>query len=315
MKKLSLLLAILLTLAIVLTGCGNSSYANKDTAGYAPMAPAASAAPMEKPSMDMSESVDGIYKDGYSNYVTTGAVYENPNNKIIRTANITVQSTEFDNAVQALNQLTNQLGGYFETAEVYGGGYYDQYANRSAYYVVRIPKENFIAFRDGAGVIGHVYSINENSQDVGEAYYDTEARLQTLTTKRDRLLSLLEKADKMEDIISLENALADVQYQIDMHTSTLRKYDSLIGYSTFYIRLNEVVEIKEEPSERETFGSKFVSSLKRGFKEFGEGVQDFAIWFARNLIGIIIFVAVVVVVVIVLRRTFRRRKSSKNCES
>jgi len=116
----------------------------------------------------------------------------------------------------------------------------------------------------------------------------------------------------MEDIISLENALADVQYQIDMHTSTLRKYDSLIGYSTFYIRLNEVVEIKEEPSERESFGSKFISSLKKGFKEFGEGVQNFAIWFARNLIGIIIFAAVVVVVVVVLRRIFRRRRAAKN---
>ena len=312
MKKLSLLLAILLTLAIVLTGCGNASYANKDSAGRAPMAPAASVAPNEMPSMDMAESAGGIYKDGYSNSVSSGAIYENPDNKIIRTANITIQSTEFDDAVLALNQLTNQLGGYFETAEVQGGGYYNQYANRSAYYVVRVPKENFIAFRDGTSGIGHIYSINENTQDVGEAYYDTEARLQTLTTKRDRLLSLLEKADKMEDIISLENALADVQYQIDMHTSTLRKYDSLIGYSTFYIRLNEVVEIKEEPSERESFGSKFISSLKKGFKEFGEGVQNFAIWFARNLIGIIIFAAVVVVAVVVLRRIFRRRRAAKN---
>ena len=116
----------------------------------------------------------------------------------------------------------------------------------------------------------------------------------------------------MEDIITLENALADVQYQIDMHTSTLRKYDSLIGYSTFYIRINEVVEIKEEPPVTETFGSKFISNLKRGFKEFGEGVQDFAIWFARNLIGIIIFAAVVVVVVLVVRRTVRRRRAKQN---
>ena len=86
----------------------------------------------------------------------------------------------------------------------------------------------------------------------------------------------------------------------------------MIGYSTFYIRLNEVVEITEDPGVKESFGSKFVSSLKRGFEDFGEGLQNFAIWFARNLMGIIIFAAVVVVVVIVACRIVRRRRARKN---
>ncbi len=315
MKKISLLLAIILTFAIVLTGCGNSSNKAAMDMEAPQMAPMPSVVP-NAPSYDYgSLEMGGLTKeDGYSSSVSTGDIYNNESNKIIRTANLTIQSTDFDTAVEMLNQLTNQMGGYFETAEVESGGYYNQYANRSAYYVVRVPKENFVAFRDGTSGIGHVHSIHENTQDVGETYYDTEARLATLTTKRDRLLALLEKADVMEDIITLENALADVQYQIDKHTATLRKYDSLIGYSTFYIRLNEVMEIKEEPSVKETFGSKFVSNLKKGFKEFGEGLQDFAIWFARNLMGIIIFAAVVVVVIIVIRRAMRHRRRQRNSE-
>ena len=308
MKKISLILAILLTLAIVLTGCGNSgSSANMKTESDM----MSQGAPMEAP------SADGYYAGGVKDSVSTESstssdIYANDNNKIIRRASLTIQTTEFNTAVEALNRLTQENGGYYETAEVESGGYYNQYASRSAYYVVRIPRENFVAFRDGTGGIGHVYNISESSQDVGEVYYDTEARLKTLETKRDRLLALLEKAEKMEDIISLENALADVQYEIDSHTSTLRKYDSLIGYSTFTIRLNEVVEITEEPGVKESFGSKFVSNLKRGFAEFGESVQDFAIWFARNLMGIIMFVIVVVVVVIVVRRIVRRRRARKN---
>lgn len=310
MKKISFLLAIILALAVVLSGCGSNNMA-MDTQAV-PNAPMASEAPSYGmlPDLEMGGIVD--VKDGYTSTESSSTVYNSESNKIIRTANLTIQSTNFDAAVEALNLLTNQLGGYFETAEVESGGYYDQYANRSAYYVVRVPKENFVAFRDGTGSIGHVHSIHENTQDVGETYYDTEARLATLTTKRDRLLALLEKADVMEDIIALENALADVQYQIDMHTATLRKYDSLVGYSTFYIRLNEVTEIKDEPGVKETFGSKFVSSLKRGFTEFGEGVQDFAIWVARNLIGIIIFAAIVVVVVVVIRRLAIRRRRTKS---
>ena len=308
MKKISLILAILLTLAIILSGCGNSgSSANMKTESDM----AIQDSPMEEPSAGIY--YDGGVKDSASTESSTSSdIYANDNNKIIRRASLTIQTTEFDTAVEALNRLTQENGGYYETAEVESGGYYNQYASRSAYYVVRVPRENFVAFRDGTGGIGHVYNISESSQDVGEVYYDTEARLKTLETKRDRLLALLEKAEKMEDIISLENALADVQYEIDSHTSTLRKYDSLIGYSTFTIRLNEVVEITEEPGVKESFGSKFVSNLKRGFTEFGESLQDFAIWFARNLMGIIIFVIVVVVVVIVVRRIVRRRRTRRN---
>lgn len=299
MKKISLLLAIVLTLALLLSGCGGGNAASSD-AYYVPSASA-------------EVNYGGLVKDSdeYS-YVSSEDIYSSDSNKIIRTANLTIQTTDFDAAVDVLNRLTNENGGYYETAEVQSGSYYNQTAKRSAYYVVRVPRENFIAFRDGTGGIGHVYSISESSQDVGETYYDTEARLATLTTKRDRLLVLLEKAEKMEDIITLEDALAEVQYEIDRHTATLRKYDSLIGYSTFYIRLNEVEQIVETPGVKESFGSKFMSNLKQGFVEFGEWLQDVAIWLAYNLIGVIIFAAVVVGVVLVVRRSVRRRREKKN---
>lgn len=306
MKKISLLLAIILSIILILSGCsGAKNSAEMMDAG----APAASAEP-EKP-MEDNYYAGGV-KGDYGAVDGGADIYNNSNNKIIRTANLSIQTTGFDESVATLNRLTNELGGYFETAEVQSGGYYNSYASRSAYYVVRIPKENFVAFRDGTSGIGHVSSISENAQDVGETYYDTEARLKTLTTKRDRLLELLEKAVYMEDIITLENALADVQYQIDMHTATLRKYDSLIGYSTFYIRLNEVEKISEQPSVKESFGSKFISSLKKGFENFGRNLQNFAIWFARNLIGIVIFAAIVVVIVVSFRKKLKHRRTRKS---
>lgn len=303
MKKISLLLAIILTMALLLSGCGSNS-----AAVDAEYAPAASSAPnYAYDSGSITESYD---KE--SSYDNTESIYNSESNKIIRTATLTIQAVDFDATIEALNRLTSEHGGYYETAEVQSGGYYNKYANRSAYYVVRVPKENFASFRDGSGSIGHVYSISENSQNVGETYYDTEARLATLTTKRERLLALLEKAEVMEDIITLENALAEVQYEIDMHTATLRKYDSLIDYATFYIRINEVEEIVETPGVKETFGSKFVSNLKRGFVEFGEWLQDVAIWIAYNLVGLVIFAAVVVVIVVVVRLFIRRRRERKN---
>lgn len=194
MRKCSILLAVVLTLVILLAGCGNSGSYDMTENSATGDAPPMSA----RPDYAYDAEAGGV-TDGYIVSGSTNDIYNSDNNKIIRTASMTIQTTAFDSAVTALNQLTDSLGGYFETAEMESGGYYNQYANRSAYYVVRIPKENFTAFRDGTGGIGHVYSISENTQDVGETYYDTEARLATLTTKRGRLLALLEKAEVMEE--------------------------------------------------------------------------------------------------------------------
>lgn len=242
------------------------------------------------------------------------SIYSDSNAKVIRTADLTIQTLDFDRSVADLAALTETHGGYYETAKVDSGSYNDQYARSSAYYVVRIPKENFVAFRDAVGSVGHIYSFTEDAQDVGEEYYDTETRLATLTTKRDRLLVLLDKAEVMEDIISLETALAEVQYEIDMHTSTLRKYDSLIDYSTFTIDLDEVVKIEEKPSVQESFGIRLLDNLKDGFSDFIDGMQSFAFWLARNIISLIIL-AVIIVVVIKVILVFRKRRRSKPADS
>lgn len=304
MKKIiALLLSFLFAFALVACGASNKTAANDS-------------AIVETSSSYSTKMYDvdnnGGIMDQASDMITSvnSSIYSDPSAKIIRTARMTIQTLDFEKSITDLAALTENHGGYYETAQIESGGYYNQNARRSAYYVVRIPKENFVAFRDAIGSVGYVYSATEDTQDVGEDYYDTEARLETLTTKRERLLALLDKAELMEDIISLESALADVQYEIDMHTSTLRKYDSLIDYSTFTINLDEVVKIDEEPGPQESFGAKLLDSLKDGWSDFVDGLQDFAFWFARNVITLVIL-AMIVVIVIKVVFVIRKKRRSK----
>lgn len=308
MKKKVFLPALMLALAVFMSSCGSVKTSN--SADMMVM-------PSSAPSMEYTEvgkEYDNAFAaEDFTDGGIESPIYNDPNAKVIRTASLTIQTTEFEDAVAALARLTEEKGGYYESARVDGGGVYDQYARRTGYYVIRIPKENYLAFRNATGTIGHVYSITEETVDVGESYYDTEARLATLKTKHERLLSLLEKAENMEDIISLESALADVQYQIDMHSSTLRKYDSLIGFSTFTVWLEEVVKISNEPGVKESFGSRLVSSLKSGFEAFGTGIENFALWLARNLIGVILFLGIAgAVAAVVYKKAVRRRKKKEN---
>lgn len=308
MKKLT---AILLSFLLVLALCACGSGAKGDSM--------ANSNPSIVYDSEVSEDKQGsgIYDDSQSQsgiISADSAIYDDPDAKIIRTATMTIQTVDFDQSVTDLAALTETYGGYYETAKMDGGGYYNQNARRYAYYVVRIPKENFVAFRDSIGSVGYIYSFTEGVKNVGEEYYDTEARLETLNTKRERLLALLDKAELMEDIITLEDALAEVQYEIDMHNTTLRKYDSLIDYSTFTIDLNEVVEIKEEPGLQESFGSRLLGQLTEGFSDFADGLQNFALWFARNIISLVILAVIIVVVVRIILVVRKKRRGKINGE-
>lgn len=244
------------------------------------------------------------------------SVYQNPGAKLIRRAELNIQTEQFDQSLEALNQLVNNCGGYFESANLYGGGRRDAYATRSGEYVVRIPAQQYNLFLSSTGDLGYVNSKTESSEDVGTQYYDTETRLKTQRTKQERLLALLERAETMEDIISLENALSDVEYQIEMYSSDLRRYDALINFSTFRIYLNEVRQIMEEVGETASLGQRMAAGFQASFRGLGQGFQDLLVWVSYNLFLTAVLIGVAVAAVVVGKRELKKvhGKSGKKPE-
>lgn len=302
MKKHSLLLSVVLLFSFFLAACsatGGSPSADKGVENEAMPTPYPSTAPMERP--DIPGGVD------FTTESTTGGTSIPQNSKLILRASLAVESTEFDKAVTALDQLVAGQGGYYESNEIQQGAYYDTRAARYGSFIIRVPQEHFDAFLSAAGTIGHVVSRSKSSEDIGEAYYDTEARLRTQQTKHERLLALLEKADNMENIIALETALSDVEYQIEQLTGTLRKYDSLVGYSTITVRLDEVLKITEQPKETATLGGRVSNAFKGGLDDMGQNLSNMAVWAAYNFIGVIIFLVIAAGAILAGVREYRKR--------
>lgn len=309
MKKHCLLpITAILLLTLCLAACGAGSGGTTSGSDRAPMASAApSASPVPYPN-DVENGNMETAPQGVASATGESKVYSSADAKLIRTASLSIQSTEFDAAVTALDKLVFEQGGYYESAEVQQGAYYNAGSARYGSYVVRVPKENYAAFLSATGNVGHVVSKNESTQDVGEAYHDAEAHLKTLRTKHDRLLALLEKAVTMEDIVSLESALSDTEYEIERYSTTLRRYDSLVGYATIRISLDEVLKITEPVQETATLSGRLGNALTRGFSDFGEGLGDVAVWAAYNLIGIVAFLALVAAAWVVAVRVHRKHR-------
>lgn len=144
-------------------------------------------------------------------------------------------------------------------------------------------------------------------------YYDTQARLKTQRTKQDRLLELLAKADTMEGIIALENALSEVEYQIEYLSSTLNRYDSLVNYSTIELNLQEVRKVQEEVGEANSLGARMGAGFASSLEGLVQGFQNLLVFLSYHFFLLVILAAVAGTgIVVACRRTGRWRRDHKS---
>lgn len=326
-RYLALICALLLAVC-VFTGCSASTNAAYDTAaGYFSSyktedAPAAAEAsmPAETPMADESwaEPEETVSTQSYSGEdgLTPTADSALSAEKIIYSADLYLQTTEFDKTMQTLEQNVAACGGFVEGSNVYGDIRYNddgttQVVNRTAYYTVRVPTAHFEGFLKQADGLGNVLSSSRNAENVTSSYTDYEARLSSLNTQEERLLSMLEKSEDVESLIALEERLADVRYEIESIERSLRNLDRQIAYSTVTIYLQEVeVYTPTKPVQR-TFGEKMRDALNDGWTSFVRGLQYFLIDLTYALPGLILFLVIAGAVVFVLIRLVRSRKRRK----
>ncbi len=254
------------------------------------------------------DTSDAMYEPGWAD-LPTASESESAgraalaNAKMVYTADLQLETKAFDSACQALEQIVEDLGGYFERQSRDLSGSF-----RSLSATVRVPSDSFQSFLDQAGQAAHVTRQEQDIDNISEAYYDTESRLVTQRTKLERLQALLSKAEVMEDIITLESAISETEYQIEQLTGSLRKYDSLVDYATITLYLQEVYRLSTDQETPQTFGQRLGAAFASGWERGIEGLEDFAVGLARNWMTVIVLAALAAVGITVLRRELRRRR-------
>ena len=218
MKRILAILLSALMLLALLAGCGSKaaprgsadsmmtsqSYYNKAENGYA-YEPEAT-----------TEDADYGWDDG-SRTLTGGTVLQS-DAKMIYRASIEVQTQDYTTSETAITELVKSCGGYFESKSL---------SNRSSGYrygefTVRVPAAEYEHFCEQVGTLCHVTYMSSSAENITEEYYDTDSRLKTAQIKLERLQELLSKADNMADIITIESAISDTEYEIESLSGTLR---------------------------------------------------------------------------------------------
>lgn len=234
--------------------------------------------------------------------------------KIIRTAWANIQTKEYDDSIASLKALCDKYGAYFENSTSYGNRL-DYTTERRSEFVIRIPIANYDAFRNEVVTVGAVVESGEDNSDVTEKYFDIETRLDSAKLREERVLKILENADKLDDVLALERELADIRYEIETMTGTLRKYDSLISYATFRLSVKEVIEYTAPTTVPKTFGERMSQNFNDGLRDFGMFWQDVAIALSYNVFAIITWIVIIVIAVVIIKlctARSRKKREEKN---
>ena len=226
--------------------------------------------------------------------------------KLIRTASLTIRTAQYDADLDALTQLVKNVGGYIEST--YQSGDRENGSTRSSSMTLRIPSEKLDEFLNGLDGVGRVVDRSESSTDMTVQYADNEARLATLRAKMERLNELLEKAETVEDLISIESAIADTQYAIDSYETRQRTIDRQVDMSEVdvYLREDSPVETTSEMSLGERISRAFQTSVE----DFGQFLRNMLVFLVMALpaLGLI---AVVTAAVLLIRRAKKKRTKAK----
>lgn len=310
MKKLiSFLLTALMIFSLCACGSSSNSAAYSRQESSTPMEPASAnydiAYDEEAEYGGLAAEEGGLSADGAGE--SSGDI--NPD-KIIYSADATLETTDFDTTVEKLGALIEQYGGFIESSSVRGVNIYNRngYGRRSADYAIRIPSENFSTLMNELPGIGNVPYTHTYTDNITAQYYDAQARLTAYEAQEQSLLAMLEKAETVEDIINIEDKLTDVRYNIDSVKSRLTNWDRQVSYSTVNLSVEEVVEYS--PEAKISYGERLWLSLKNGLKSVGEFFSDFLVWFVGALPALVIL-AVLIVVLLPLLRKWNRRSREK----
>ena len=187
--------------------------------------------------------------------------------KIVRNAWLTLKTERFDEAVSALCEQIEQAGGAVESRDISGA----KNASRSANLTLRVPSDMLDGVLSGAEAWGEVTHEQTSAVDMTDTYTDNASRLESARAKKNRLDALYEQAESMEDIITLTNAIFDVQAEIESLEGQNRRIDNQASMATLYVTINEK---SSAVSAKQPFFTRLGRQLADGMENFGEFVSN-----------------------------------------
>lgn len=195
MSKKVVCVVIVSVLALFVTGCGLAAAPEPQMVEYE--------APVEGV-VTIEDYAPGEPAPEAANYPAIEQI-------IIRNASLSLVVPDTKTALDEINDLVDELGGYVVESNTYQ---YQEGLHASVR--LRVPAESLdVALESIRDLASEVRSENISGQDVTEEYVDLQSRLRYLESTEERLLEFLEEAEDTEAALAVYEQLQIIQADIE----------------------------------------------------------------------------------------------------
>jgi hypothetical protein len=110
------------------------------------------------------------------------------------------------------------------------------------YITTRIPYENMENFLSNARTLGKIENETKTGTDITDQYRDNVIRLDNLKNVRNRYSALLDRANTVSEIVSIEKELERVNTEIDILEGRIKYAQLSVAYSNITVGFREKVK-------------------------------------------------------------------------
>ncbi|MDR2743114.1 MAG: DUF4349 domain-containing protein [Treponema sp.] len=147
---------------------------------------------------------------------------------LVRNAEIRIRVNSLEAAEKAVAAALEQHQGYAAYSNVY---------DNSRHYTLKVPAASYDSVLTGVSGIGKVLSRSERVEDATIQFYDLESRLRTKEELLKTFQSYLGQAKTIDEIMTVEKRIAELQQEIEWTGSQLSGLAHLVNYATIDIEL------------------------------------------------------------------------------
>ncbi len=212
---------------LALAGCGSqaavSSTASQTYPGYATVTATFGAGSVPVPAMTTTAA--------YGEAVGVTDIER----MIVRNGSLTLLVEDIPSALDEVTGITSGLQGYVVSSQSWRGSG-RVYGSIS----IRVPAASFDnAMNELAGLAVEVTSRSTSSQDVTAEYIDLSARLNNLEATEKQLLSIMEQAQEIDDVLAVQRELTTVRQDIEQTKGRMQYLETTAAMSLINISLEQ----------------------------------------------------------------------------
>lgn len=223
--------------------------------------------------------------------------------KIIRNAELQLESDTPEEAQQKITGVAEGKGGYIVTTQKSSNPRTG--IGETVNMTLRVPSEKFNETLDEIRKTGsRVISESITGEDITDQFVDMQARLRSEKALEQQILEILKRANTVQEALNVQRQLADVRGKIEQMEGKLRQWDKLASLSTIKVTLQTPTAIS---GSSEGFFYRLKDSISTGL----DGALSFILGFITVLITILPFLLLVVLPIFLLLRYFWRKTKKK----